>query len=253
MKRGQLEHGDVILGHLSGLREQRLSDVSAQMDPVTRVFQHLGNQRGGGGFPVAAGNRDDLAGADLEKDLHFRGEHTPLFPGGQERRNIGPDSRRAEDHILIQALQVVLTQLKGRAHGLQLLRQTGKIFPGTLVTGGDGNSSLQQGLNEWGVGHPDADDGNTFSLKGCQILLQRNGHLPFLLHHKKANVSRIESLWAPGRKPQPGEIIRHYIIRRTRLDFKKTFGISWKESKNKAERQCPSALFVSELEVEQFS
>jgi len=155
------------------------------MNGVASVFQHLRNQGGGGGLPVAASDRNDFAGAHLEKGLHLRREHTSLLDGGQERGNIWPDPRGTENHILVQAIQVVFPQLQGSSHRFQPVRQLPKVLPGTLITGGNRNPPLEQGFNQWGVGNPNADHSDPFPLKGGEIVLQCGSHMPFLLTHSK--------------------------------------------------------------------
>ena len=82
------------------------------MDGIAGVLQHLGDQGGGSGLAVAAGDGNDLTGADLEEDFHFGGQNTALFHGSQERRDIRANTGRAEDDVLIQTVQIGLTQME---------------------------------------------------------------------------------------------------------------------------------------------
>ena len=197
---GQLQHCHVVLPHLPGLREQGLADVPPQVDGIAGVFQHFRDEGGCGGLAIAAGDGDDLAGADLEKGLHLRGQHTPFLDCRQEGRDVRPDAGGAEDHVLIQSLQIVRAQPQLGAQGLQFLRQCAKAGFWGLVTGGHGDSRLEQGFDQRGVGHPNADDGHAFSPKGCQIVLQCHG--PFLL--LKLRHILAAKLTQPPWGPRPG-------------------------------------------------
>ena len=72
---------------------------------------------------------------------------------------------------MIQAIQICLTQVKDGTHGLQFFRQSPELLPGILITGSDIDPSPQQGFDERGIGYPNADDGDSFPLKGVKILL----------------------------------------------------------------------------------
>ena len=67
----QLQHRQILRLHLRRLGQQRVADVSAQMDGTPRFFQQGGNDGRSGGLTVAAGNSQHRARTDLEKDLHF--------------------------------------------------------------------------------------------------------------------------------------------------------------------------------------
>ena len=60
----ELQHGDVVGPDVRGLAQQRVSDVPAEMHPVSRRLQQLGEDGRGRGLAVAAGDGDHPAGAE---------------------------------------------------------------------------------------------------------------------------------------------------------------------------------------------
>ena len=168
---GQLQHGDIPRLHAVHVGQQGLADVAAHIDGLPRRLEQLGDDGGGGGFSVAAGDGDGAAGADLEKDLHLRGQDGPLLLGGHQLGQVGPHTGCAEDDLKVQVLQVVLPQLQGGPQALQLLDQTGEGAHGLFVAGGDLHPRPQQHFDQGGVGHADADDGHPLALQTRQIFL----------------------------------------------------------------------------------
>ena len=127
------------------------------MHGVARGLQQLGNDRGRGGFPVASRDGENAAGAEREEKLHLRGEHAPPRLGGLKMGIEGHKAGRAENHILIKRLQIVLSQLKLCAERAQTLPGLAKLRKGTPVAGRHVTPVLQQKLDERRVAHTDAE------------------------------------------------------------------------------------------------
>ena len=118
---GQLQHGVIVVLHAGHIGQQRAADVAAHIDVLPRLLQKLGDQGGGGGFAVAAGHAHQSAGAQLEEQLHFGGEHAAVLHSLLHLRRVGTEAGGAEDQIeLIQLGQIVRAQTQAGAQALQL-------------------------------------------------------------------------------------------------------------------------------------
>ena len=141
---GQLQHHQIRGLHFVRLIQQRGADVAPQPDPEALLFQQLGDQRGGGGLPVGAGDGDDLRGADGEEGLHLGGDHRAGVPQGFDLRGIRVQARGAEHHVAGKAVQIALPQVKLRAVGFQPEDFGVQLLPGRLVAAGDVAPIAQQ-------------------------------------------------------------------------------------------------------------
>ena len=172
LEAGQLQHGPVRGPDGIGLGQQRVADVAAHMDGVSRRPQELGNNGGGSGLAVGAGDGDDGAGADLEKGLHLGGDDAAPGPGGLQLRHVGPQARGAEDHVLVQVLKIPIAQPQHGSGGLQLLRQSAQFRPVAAVAGCDGDALPQQQTQQRRVADADADNGHGLASQRGDIFLQ---------------------------------------------------------------------------------
>src|SRR5699024_889177 len=81
-----------------------------------------------------------------------------------------------ENHVLIQAVQVILPQMEGDAQTFQRLGLTAEGLVGAFITGGDVDARPDQKLDEGRIGNADADDGHTLAVEVVQILLYHGVH-----------------------------------------------------------------------------
>ena len=172
LEAAQLQHGVVLRTHFIRLTQKRVSDVAAHVDGLSGGLQQLGDDGGGGGLPVRAGDGDERAGADGEKHLHLRRQLAPLLLRPQKLRHIGPQPRRAEDHVLIETMQIVRPQLQPAAAFFQLVGQLSQCRALPLVAGGHADALPQQQTQQRRIAHTDADDGNGLAFQRIQILAQ---------------------------------------------------------------------------------
>ena len=84
--------------------------------------QHFGDDARRGGLAVAAHHADDRTWADLEKDLHFRRHDAAARFRLEQRRNVRPHARRAENDVRAQIIEVAFAKLQVRAQRFELLR-----------------------------------------------------------------------------------------------------------------------------------
>ena len=162
LEAGQLQHRIIVGLHALGVAQQRVADVAAQPHGVPRGLQQLGDDGGSGGLAVGAGDGDDGARAYLEECLHLAGEHAAVGHGRRDLRHIGPQTRRAEDHVLVQALQIIRAKPQRTAGALQLVGQRAQLLPGPLVAGGDTDAVIQQQTHQRRVADADAQHCHRF-------------------------------------------------------------------------------------------
>ena len=91
-----------------------------------------------------------------KENLHLRGKLAALRHRLADGRHIGPQARRAENHILVDALQIILSQPQAAALALQFLRQVAQLLPAALIAGGDGNAIVQQQVQQRRIADADA-------------------------------------------------------------------------------------------------
>ena len=171
LEAGQLQHRVIGGLHLPRLTQQRMADVAAHMDGAPRLLQKLRDDGSGRGLSVAAGHGDDGTGADLKEHLHLGGQHTAASHSLCQLGHIGPQTRRAENDILIQFLQIVRAKLQMCAALLQLTGQLAQLLPRPLVAGGHGDALTQQQADQRRIADTDAHHRHVLSVDGIQILL----------------------------------------------------------------------------------
>ena len=161
--------------HRIRLAQQRVADVAAQPDGFAGGTQQLRDDGGGGGLAVRSGNGDDGTGTDSEEDLHLAGQLRPFGHRRRDLRHIGPQAGCAEDHVRVQAVQVVPAKVQSAATALQIIGLCAHLFPGALVAGGDGHALRQQPVDERRVADADADNGYLLIFYGVYIFPQGHG------------------------------------------------------------------------------
>ena len=154
----ELQNRCVLWQNLRDLAQERMADVPAQMDAIPCRLQQLCDDGGGGGLPVAAGNGNHLAGTELEKHLHLGGDQTAPLLCRLQMRIKGHQSRRAEQDILVQMLQIIRSQLQLGAHGLQALGLAFHLAAGAHVAGRHITAAGEQQLEQREIADADADD-----------------------------------------------------------------------------------------------
>ena len=150
------------------------------MNGVSCRLQQLGNNGGGSGLSVAAGDADDGTGADLEKNLHLGGEHTSTFYRIQKLGQVRPHAGGAEDHIVpVQGVQIAFSQAEtGPLPRKGLHLAIGRL---PLVTGSNGDPGVQKQLDQGDIGNAEAQHSHLFSLERIEIISHGEAHMHFLL------------------------------------------------------------------------
>ena len=181
LEAGQLHHGHVVGAHLGQHGQQGCADVAAQMHPAACGLVELGDKGGGGGLAVRAGHGHDLAGAELEEQLHLAGDHGAGGHGVLQRLlEIAHEARGAHDDVLpLEAVEVILAEAQIDAQLLDGGGVVAEIFHALfLVAEGDVRPQLHELPDERLMADARADKGNLFALdEVCKLLL-------FLLHKK---------------------------------------------------------------------
>ena len=175
LEAGKLQHSVMVGLHRIRLAQQRVADVAAQPDGFAGGTQQLRDDGGGGGLAVRSGNGDDGTGTDSEEDLHLAGQLRPFGHRRRDLRHIGPQAGCAEDHVRVQAVQVVPAKVQSAATALQIIGLCAHLFPGALVAGGDGHALRQQPVDERRVADTDADNGHLLIFYGVYIFPQGHG------------------------------------------------------------------------------
>ena len=178
LEAGQLQHRVVRLQHTVRLAQQRMPDVAAHPHALTGTFQQLGDDGGGGRLAVGAGHGDDGARADPEENLHLAGQVRPARHARGDLRYVRAQTGGAEDHVRIQPLEVVLTQVQRTAPAFQLLRLLPHLLPRALVAGGDADPLRQQHIQQRRVADADTDDRHTLISNRVHIFPQGHRCLP---------------------------------------------------------------------------
>ena len=167
---GQLDDGQILGLHLAHAGQQRRADVAAQMHGIARVLEDLADERGRGGLAVRAGDADDRAGADREKQLHLAGDLRAVLLRLFQKARM--HAGRAEDHVLVERIQIMLTQHEVDAQRCQrgiAVAQFGGIL---FVMYGDPDAGRAQHADERHIAHPCADDADPLIRKAAEILFQ---------------------------------------------------------------------------------
>ena len=160
----EFHYGIIFLLHFPDQRKQRRSDIATQPYRFSCRFKHFRNQSGGCGLAVRAGNRNQMAGADLEEYFHFRSDLGTPTAQGNNRRITGVHARCAEDHIRLNTLQIIFAHMELTAHLLQLQNLRIQILPGGFVTANHTAPKFQQQANQGTVADTQAQNRNLFIL-----------------------------------------------------------------------------------------
>ena len=166
---GQLQHRKVLRLHAGHIWQQGLADIAPHIDVVSRLFQELRKDGGGGGLAVAARHTDQAAGAQAEEQLHLRGDLRPPGPGRLQGGVAGVQAGGAEDHVLIQPLQIRLPQPQPGSQALQLLRLLLHPLPLGPVAHGHVQIRPQQHPDQRRVADPHADHGDPLPPQTVEI------------------------------------------------------------------------------------
>ena len=140
-----------------------MADVAAKVHGLPCRAQHFGDDARRGGLAIAARHTDDRAGADLEKDLHLRRHDAAARFRLEQRRNVRPHTRRAEDDVRAQIVEVAFAKMELRAQRFQLLRALAQVLAALFVAGDDLHAVSAQKLDERRVAHADAEHCRCFS------------------------------------------------------------------------------------------
>ena len=171
LEAGKLHHGAVLRLDGLNLRQQGLADVAPQVDSLALGFQQLCDDGGGGGFPVAAGDGVNLAGAQLEEHLHLAGDGGAPLAGGLQLGQVVLHPRGAEDDVLPQILQVVFPQDELDTPLLKGLAVVPQLLQGTLIPGGNQGALLLEQADEGHVAAANAAEGDGLALDAGKKLL----------------------------------------------------------------------------------
>ena len=164
LERRKLDDRDITALHLLRVAQQRMTDVAAEVDRLPCRAQHVRDDARRGGLAVAARHADDRAGADLEKDLHFRRHDAAALFRFEQRRHIRPHPRCAEDDVRAQIVQIVLPEAELRAQRLKLRCTLAERLAALFIAGDDLHAAAAQKLDERRVAHADAEHRRCFFL-----------------------------------------------------------------------------------------
>ncbi len=134
--------------HLPRAGQQGRADVAAQVHRVPRRLQNLRDEGRGGGLAVAAGHAEDSARAHVEEDLHLGGDRRPAGARGVQLRQKVAHPRRAENHVLIHAVEVPFARHEADAQRLQLLPGRAELLFGAPVAPRDPRARAGQQLRQ---------------------------------------------------------------------------------------------------------
>lgn len=111
-------------------------------------------------FSVAAGDRNDSAGTEAEKQLHLTGDERTVRCG--LCKCTGVKTRRAENDIRLQILKVILAELPCHASSFQCIRHLAQICAAAFITYRNTVSRLKQQVDQRQIAHAGANDGTAF-------------------------------------------------------------------------------------------
>ena len=137
------------------------------MDPPPRRPIELGDQRRSRGFPVAAGDRNDLAGTEPEKAFHLTGDDHPGASCGGELVVVIVHARRAKDDVEIgEMIEIIVAQTQCDPDlfecGSFVLAKFGAIGP---VEYGDRHAISGEQADERKMADASADQSDAFGFQ----------------------------------------------------------------------------------------
>ena len=178
LEAGQLQHRKIRAQHSVRLAQQRVADIAAHPHTLSGLFQQLGNDGGGRRLSVRAGDSDDRTRADPEENLHFTGQNGAFLNTGRYLRHIRAQPRCAEDHVRLQILQIIRTQVQLAAKTLQVFGLLPHLLAGTLIAGGNAQPFRRKQLQQRRVADADADDRHKLISNRVHIFPQGHRCLP---------------------------------------------------------------------------
>ena len=165
----ELQHDDVVLFDLRDLAQERVADIAAEVDAIPGLFQKFGDDGGGGGLPVAAGDGDHLAGAESQEHLHLGGEQAAARLCRSKMYVKGHEARRAEEDIVIQALEIVGPELELHAQRLEPIGLRAHLLTRAHIAGRHVAAASGEQFDQRQVAHADADGGDPLAPDAVHI------------------------------------------------------------------------------------
>ena len=151
-----------------------MADVAAEMDALPLRFQQLRDDGRRRGLAVAAGNSNDFARAEREEQLHFGGYDAAAGLCGFKMRIERHESRRAENDVLMQIVNIRLPEAELHAHFEQLLPFALQCVKAALIAGCGVAAILGKQLYKRGVANADADNGNALDFNRVYVFRKRH-------------------------------------------------------------------------------
>ena len=99
LERRQFEDHLVRIGHLLYFIQKRRSDITAEIDLVSRLLKDLCRKRGSCGLTVRTRNGEYLAGAQIHEQFHLCRERGALLLAGHELRCLESHLRGLEYYV----------------------------------------------------------------------------------------------------------------------------------------------------------
>ena len=188
LEAGKFHHSYILRGHLRQHGQQGCADVAAQVHLAACGLVELGDKGCGGGLAVRASHGHDLAGAEIEKQFHFTGDHGTGSHGIlQGLFKVAHKARGAHDDILsLEAVQIVFAKAQVDAQfpdcGGVIAKVLHALF---LVAQGHMSAQLHKLLDKGLVADACADKGDLFALNKLGKLLL------IFLHKNSSSSNRI--------------------------------------------------------------
>ena len=185
LEAGKLHHRHILRRHLGQHGQQCCADVAAQMHLTACGFVKFGDQGGGGGLAVRAGHSHDLAGAEVEEELHLAGHHSACSHGILQRLlKVTHKARGAHNDVLtLEAVQIVLAQTQVDAQFPDGSGIVAKVLHTLfLVAQSDMSTQLYEFLDQGLVADARTDESHLFAL-------DKLGELLLIFLHKNSSSS----------------------------------------------------------------
>ena len=202
LETGKLHHSHILGSHLRQHGQQSCADVAAQMHLAACGLVELGDQGGGGGLAVGAGHGYDLAGAEVEKQLHLTGDHGACGHGIlQGLFKVAHKARGAHDDILtLEAIQIVFAQAQVDAQLLDGGSVIAKVLHALfLVAQGHMGTQLHKLLDQGLVADTGTNEGHFFAFDEFNqfllILLHKNSSSSIISYSERTS-KRVQRCFA---------------------------------------------------------
>ena len=170
LKRGQFQHAQILRGHFRDLAQQRMPDITAQMNRFSGSFQQLGNHGTGSRFSVRPGDGNRAAGTQLEEHFHFTGDLHALgcsrLQMGVQRQQSGGSEQKVK---VCKTFQIRLSQLQRCPQFPQVGRQFPHLSFCTPVTDSHPAIFAAKQFDQGQIAHACTDHGNFFRAKFIDI------------------------------------------------------------------------------------